>query len=339
MPPPVCLPLSLPVSLALIPPVPVRAVVGGGFLNAKDWPEDDFHQLAYLATGARGAGRGGFPGFGADRWGWAGLRGGVRSALPMRPNAGWMRPEGAVCGSLGLFDHTAFTTNGGSALAAIQTIQLLGMLGTFSYVLARAAQASGVAAFHRYAIVSQPRAQLPDMPAGYRVEALDAAALGALAAAGQRIDAPAEVQALRFAAGLTCLGAFNRKDQLTGVIWLGTGRYDEDEVQVRFLLPEHCCWDTGLWIAPKFRLGRAFAALWAGTGAWMAARGLTHSLSRVSDYNLPAILSHKRMGARTLAHHTFIRVGGWQWSTHTRPRLVRGAGEVPELDLRGAAYS
>ena len=61
-------------------------------------------------------------------------------------------------------------------MAAIQTIQLLGMLGTFSYVLARAAQASGVAAFHRYAIVSQPRARLPAMPAGYRVEALDAAA-------------------------------------------------------------------------------------------------------------------------------------------------------------------
>lgn len=219
-------------------------------------------------------------------------------------------------------------------MAAIQTIQLLGMLGTFSYVLARAARASGVAAFHRYAIVSQPRERLPAMPAGYRVEALDAAGL-----AGRGIDAPADVLALRFAAGLTCLAAFNRKDQLVGVIWLGTGRYDEDEVQVSFLLPEGCCWDTGLWIAPKFRLGRAFAALWAGTAEWMAARGLTHSLSRVSDYNLPAILAHKRMGARTLAHHTFIRVGTWQWSTHTRPRLVRGAGDaVPELDLRGAAY-
>ena len=72
----------------------------------------------------------------------------------------------------------------------------------------------------------------------------------------------------------------------------------------------------------------------------MVARGLTHSLSRVSDYNLPAILSHKRMGARTLAHHTFIRVGTWQWSTHTRPRLVRGGMvTAPELDLRGVAYS
>lgn len=310
------------------------------FRFGKECPKHDFHQLAFSAPALRGSQSRRKRGFCTRRVGRAGGGQGALVDACAGRNGRWMHAESAVCGSLGLLGHSAFTTNGGSALAAIQTIQLLGMLGTFSYVLARAAQASGVAAFHRYAIVSQPRAQLPDMPAGYRVETLDAAALGALAAAGQRIDAPAEVQALRFAAGLTCLGAFNRKDQLTGVIWLGTGRYDEDEVQVRFLLPEHCCWDTGLWIAPKFRLGRAFAALWAGTGAWMAARGLTHSLSRVSDYNLPAILSHKRMGARTLAHHTFIRVGTWQWSTHTRPRLVRGGMvTAPELDLRGVAYS
>lgn len=335
MPPPLC----LSVHLAPIPPAPVRARGEMQFRFGKERPKHDFHQLAFFAPVPRGGKSRRRRGFGARRAGRAGGgQGALVDARVGRTGRG-MRAEGAVCGSLGLFDHTASTTNGGPALAAIQTIQLLGMLGTFSYVLARAARASGVAAFHRYAIVSQPRDRLPAMPAGYRVEALDAAALGALVQGGQRIDASAEVQALRFAAGLTCLGAFNRKDQLVGVIWLGTGRYDEDEVQARFLLPEGCCWDTGLWIAPKFRLGRAFAALWAGTGDWMAGRGLTHSLSRVSDYNLPAILSHKRMGARTLAHHTFIRVGAWQWSTHTRPRLVRGAGDgVPELDLRGVAY-
>lgn len=335
MPPPLC----LSVRLAPIPPALVCAGGEMQFRFGKECPKHDFHQLAFFAPVPRGSQSRRKRGFGARRAGRAGGgQGALVDARVGRTGHG-MRADGAVCGSLGLLGDTASTTNGGSALAAIQTIQLLGMLGTFSYVLARAARASGVAAFHRYAIVSQPRDRLPAMPAGYRVAALDAAALGALGQGGQRIDASADVQALRFAAGLTCLGAFNRKDQLVGVIWLGTGRYDEDEVQARFLLPEGCCWDTGLWIAPKFRLGRAFAALWAGTGDWMAGRGLTHSLSRVSDYNLPAILSHKRMGARTLRHHTFIRVGAWQWSTHTRPRLVRGAGEVPELDLRGAAYA
>lgn len=335
MPPPVC----LSVHLAPIPPALVRAGGAVRFRFGKACPQYDFHQLAHSAPAVHGPQIRGKPGFGAGRAGRAGGGQGALVDAHAGRNGRGMRAERPVCGSLGLSGHTASTTNGGTALAAIQTIQLLGMLGTCSYILARAARASGVAAFHRYAIVSQPRERLPAMPAGYRVAALDAATLGALVQGGQRIDASADVQALRFAAGLTCLGAFNRKDQLVGVIWLGTGRYDEDEVQVSFLLPEGCCWDTGLWIAPRFRLGRAFAALWAGTAEWMAARGLTHSLSRVSDYNLPAILAHKRMGARTLRHHTFIRVGGWQWSTHTRPRLVRGAGDgVPELDLRGVAY-
>ena len=218
-------------------------------------------------------------------------------------------------------------------MPAFQTIQLLGALGTFSYLLARAASASGVAAFYRYAVIAQPRETLPAMPAGYRVEELTAETL-----AVHSIDIGAEVQALRFAEGLTCLAAFNARNQLVGTIWLRLELYHEDEVRVRFLLPEGCCWDTGLWIRPQHRLSRAFAALWAGVGAWMAAQGLSHSLSRISDYNLPAQLSHKRMGARTLSHHVFIVLGPWQWSSYTTPRLTRsGQAALPELDLRGLA--
>jgi hypothetical protein len=166
------------------------------------------------------------------------------------------------------------------------------------------------------------------------VEALDAAAL-----ARHTIDAAPAVQAQRFAEGLDCLGAFDPKGRLTGVIWLRTGAHREDEVAVRYRIPARCCWDTGLWIAPQYRMGRSFAALWAGAGAWMDARGVDHSLSRVADYNMPSLLAHKRMGARVLAHHSFIRLGRWQWSTTTRPRLVRldaarGASHA-ELDLSG----
>lgn len=218
-------------------------------------------------------------------------------------------------------------------MPALQTIQLLGALGTFSYLLARAASASGVAAFHRYAVIAQPREALPAMPAGYRVEELTAETL-----AGRSIDIGPAVQALRFAEGLTCLAAFDRKDNLVGTIWLRRESYHEDEVRVRFILPQSCCWDTGLWIRPQFRLSRAFAALWAGVGQWMADNGLTHSLSRISDYNLPAQLSHKRMGAKTLSHHVFVILGPWQWSSDTRPRFSRSANAtMPQLDLRGLA--
>ncbi len=150
-------------------------------------------------------------------------------------------------------------------MAALQTIQLLGLLGAVSYGLARLARASRSAAWHRYAVVAQPRSGLPTMPRGFAVRELSAAEL-----AGQEIDASPAVQAERFAAGLTCLGAFDPRGQLTGLVWLGTGTYDEDEVAVRFLLPADCCWDTGLWIAPEHRMGRTFAALWAGVKAWMA---------------------------------------------------------------------
>lgn len=214
-------------------------------------------------------------------------------------------------------------------MAGMQTLQMLGLIGAASYLAARLARASGRVAFHRYAIVAQPRAGLPAMPRGFRVEALGAEAL-----AGHVVDADPQVQARRYADGLTCLGVFDPKDRLTGLVWLGEGVYREDEVAARFELPPHCCWDTGLWIAPEHRMGRSFAALWAGVGDWMDGRGLTQSLSRISDYNLPALKSHQRMGAMVLAHHSFIRFGGWQWCRTARPRLVRlGSGREAEINL------
>jgi hypothetical protein len=128
---------------------------------------------------------------------------------------------------------------------------------------------------------------------------------------------------------------FDRREALTGLVWLGQGTYREDEVAVRFVIPPRCCWDTGLWIAPEHRMGRSFAALWAGVGQWMDARGLRHSLSRVADYNLPALTAHRRMGAQVLSHRSFLRIGGWQWAGEAQPRLVRlgPAGAAAELDL------
>jgi hypothetical protein len=207
---------------------------------------------------------------------------------------------------------------------------MLGVLGAASYVAARIARVSRQAAFHRYAILAQPRNRLPAMPRGYWVEPLGPAAL-----ANHTVDAAPAVQTLRFAAGLTCLGVFDRRARLTGLVWLGSGPYHEDEVAVNFLLPEHCCWDTGLWIAPEYRMGRSFAALWAGVGEWMASRGFTHSLSRVADYNLPALTAHRRMGSIVLAHHSFLRIGNWQWSRTARPRLLRVNGQVAQaiIDL------
>jgi hypothetical protein len=212
---------------------------------------------------------------------------------------------------------------------ALHTLQMLGAVGAASYIIARAGRASRRIAYYRYAIIAQPRARLPEIPKGYRVEEMTPEAL-----AGHIIDIGPDIQRLRFTQGLIPLAAFDRKDTLVGIVWLRQERYDEDEVRVRFILPEHCCWDTGLWINPRYRLSRAFAALWGGVGEWMDGRALTHSLSRISDYNMPALASHKRMGAITLSHHVFIVIGAWQWCFGVRPRLSRiGQTHVPELDL------
>lgn len=216
----------------------------------------------------------------------------------------------------------------------MHTIQMLGLIGAASYLAARGlrgvARGGGALAWHRYAILAQPRAGLPAMPRGFAVRELAAAEL-----AGHPVDAAPAVQAERFAAGLACLGVFDPQGRLTGLVWLGQGAYLEDEVAVRFAIPPRCCWDTGLWIAPEHRMGRSFAALWAGVGAWMDARGLSHSLSRVADYNLPALAAHRRMGAQVLAHRSFLKVGGWQWAFAARPRLVRldSAAQSPGIDL------
>lgn len=172
--------------------------------------------------------------------------------------------------------------------------------------------------YARYALVAVPRQRLPAMPAGYTVRSLTQDDLDE-----QVIDAPRRVQQDRFAQGMACLGAFNRKGALVGVIWIGLREAVEDDISVRFIVPNGHCWDTGLWIAPQHRMSRAFTALWAGVAEWMGTRGLVWSLSRIADYNIASGLSHRRLGARVLDHHIVLRIAHWQIAFHARPRVVR----------------
>jgi hypothetical protein len=218
-------------------------------------------------------------------------------------------------------------------LPAMSTIQMLGLAGVLSYAAARLAAKAGMLGYNRYTLVAVPVQGMPKMPRGFRVVEMDAAVL-----AGHEIDVPTEVQAARFAQGLTCLGAYNTKDELVGVNWIGTNPFIEDEVHVRFSVPEDAGWDTGLWVKPEHRLGRAFAALWAGTADWLRTQNRHWSMSRIADYNMPSLLSHRRMGSVTVGHITAIRFFSWQWLAEGRPRVVRLNGGVP-ADLQVALPS
>lgn len=206
------------------------------------------------------------------------------------------------------------------------SIGTLGLATSLSYAAARAGTVSKLFDWHRYRIVSVPVAGMPVMPRGHTARRIEQRELAKYA-----IDADARVQAARFAAGLACIAAFSG-DDLVAVNWLGTGQYDEDEVRVRYRLPADAAWDTGLWVVPERRLGRAFASVWAGTAEWLRDQGLNRTMSRIADYNTPSLQSHFRMGATEVARLAVLSMSGVQLGFGAQPLLTRSA--VPLVDLQ-----
>jgi hypothetical protein len=212
------------------------------------------------------------------------------------------------------------------SVPATTIIPAIGFAALASYYVARAAMKSGWFGYHRYKVVAVPLASMPNMPRGFTVRALSPQELSE-----HTIDVDAAVQSTRFAKGMTCLAAFNSKQQLTGVNWITGSPFLEDEVHMRFHTPIDAAWDTGLWIHQDYRMGRAFAALWAGTGDWMRSNNYQCSMSRIADYNMPAIRSHKRMGAINLGSIICIRILRWQFAAKGRPRVVKVNGNQPAI--------
>jgi hypothetical protein len=69
----------------------------------------------------------------------------------------------------------------------------------------------------------------------------------------------------------------------------------------------------------------------------MRANGKTSSISWIADYNLPSLLSHRRIGGVTIGHLIALRFFDWQYVANGRPRLVRvGSIQPAMLSLGGA---
>jgi hypothetical protein len=209
-------------------------------------------------------------------------------------------------------------------LPDIASLKLLGLAGIVSYAAARLAAKAGMLGYSRLMLVAVPVAGMPAMPKGFRVQPIAPEAL-----LNHAIDISPDVQRLRFDQGMTCLAAYNRKDELVGITWVGSGPFREDAMPIRFHVPDNAAWDAGLWIAPRHRLGRGFAALWAGTASWLRDNGKEWSMSWIADYNLPSLLSHKRMGAMTVGRVLTFRFFRWHYMAEGRPRLVRLDGPRP----------
>lgn len=207
---------------------------------------------------------------------------------------------------------------------------VIGVSGWLSYLLSRLCGAVPGLDYIRHLVVAVPAAQIPPMPRGYGARALPAAEL-----AGHCIDACPRVQAERFGAGMTCIGAFDAKERLVGVTWIGRAIHDEPVLQVRFRLPRHAAWDGGLWIDEDRRMSRAFVAVWAGVGQWLEQEGLGLTISSIADYNAASLAAHRRLGAQALARVSVLRIGSMQLTlgAGARPRWSRPKRR-PEIDLQ-----
>lgn len=199
------------------------------------------------------------------------------------------------------------------------TYRTLGPKGFASYAVARAMTVLPHAAYHRYHIVAVPRRRMPPMPRGHNVRALNTSEINHIA---HDVDLSRETIDFRLDQGMRCLAAF-RGERLLGVTWLTDRPFDEDEIAVRFVPPPGAAWDTGLYVRPEDRGGRAFAALWAGTAEWLADHGLDWSLSRINDYKDGSWRAHMRMGGRRLDTLTAFKIGDHQWIMNARPRHIR----------------
>lgn len=211
------------------------------------------------------------------------------------------------------------------------SLRELGPLGLASYAAARACDRFPGTAWHRYRLVAIAVAAMPAMPRGFQAAILDESIVNRLA---KDLDLPHQAIRHRFSQGMTCLGIW-RGDHIAGVNWIMAGPFEEDEVRVRFVPPPGCAWDTGLYVHPQDRGGRAFQALWAATADWLRERGLDWTMSRITDHNLASWRAHRRMGARSLGTFAALTLGRTQWSLGAGGLVRTGTeDESPTLLLK-----
>jgi len=181
------------------------------------------------------------------------------------------------------------------------------------YVLDRALrQFSSRASLHLYEFVAQPVPAGPLLPAAYRQQ-IRWSEVGPGSPEIGLMPRPAEVIEARFRQGAVCI-AVRRKEQFIGYVWFCAERYHEDEVRCvyRLVSPRTTVFDFDFFLFPEHRLGRAFAAVWDAANEHLRSRGIEHTLSRISRFNLASRQAHARLNTRVLGQALFLRWGRWQ---------------------------
>ncbi len=138
-----------------------------------------------------------------------------------------------------------------------------------------------------------------------------------------RMPARPDIKASRFRQNAICLAAF-QKDEFVGHIWFCFHAYQEDEVLCTFVLPDdkHSVFDFDLYLFPEHRMGLAFVGIWNAANAWLRARGVRCSYSRLTRFNLASRRAHLKLGARCIGRMFVLQVGKLEFTLATLPPYV-----------------
>jgi L-amino acid N-acyltransferase YncA len=206
-----------------------------------------------------------------------------------------------------------------------------GLLATFARALDQAS--GGRCRLYKYYFVAQPVpadsivADKPSKTRIYRASADDSII--------QQFPRPAQNIARRFADGAVCHVAV-REGKLVGFIWIKQDSYREDEVRCHYVLrpSTQLAWDFDAYVAPEFRMSRAFSQLWDAANNYLRSLGRRWTISRISAFNAASLRSHQRLGLTRLDTGYFLVLGPVQISVfscrpyvHVATRRSRG----PEL--------
>lgn len=134
------------------------------------------------------------------------------------------------------------------------------------------------------------------------------------------MPARVEIKEARFAQRAVCLGAY-REGRFIGYLWFCRGAYEEDEVRCTYVVtPEsEAVFDFDFYIFPEHRMGLAFAALWQRASEYLRARGIRHSFSRLTQFNMSSRRAHDHLGWQALGRAIFLQLGPLELMAATLP--------------------
>jgi hypothetical protein len=159
----------------------------------------------------------------------------------------------------------------------------------------------------------------------------------------QQFPRPPQNIAKRFADGAVCYAA-EQASRFVGFIWIKQDSYREDEVRCHYVLqpPTRLAWDFDAYVAPDFRMSRAFVQLWDAANEYLRDNGCRWTISRISAFNANSLAAHKRLGIVHLHTGFFVVLGPMQLSTFTCAPYIHigfASSRGPELVLHAPAES